>query len=93
MGFIRVKVNIFFDHLEKLMTKFKFPPSRIFNMDESGISTVPNTTPKVVSTQGKLEKLCPQRGGTLQQSFVQSVPVVTLCLQQLFMQGSESSMS
>lgn len=35
------------------MEKYKFPSSRIFNMDESGLSTVPNKTPKVVSKKGQ----------------------------------------
>jgi hypothetical protein len=31
----------------------KFPAHRKFNMDESGISTVPNRVPKVISPKGK----------------------------------------
>lgn len=53
MGFNKVQVDVFFKNLEELIAKHKFPPSRIFNMDESGINTVPNKAPKVVSTRGK----------------------------------------
>ncbi|KAG8328582.1 hypothetical protein J6590_108290 [Homalodisca vitripennis] len=53
MGFNKPQVDLFFQNLEELMTKHKFPPSRMFNMDESGISTVPNRAPRVVSVQGK----------------------------------------
>ena len=53
MGFNKPQVSIFFDNLTELMTKFQFPPSRVFNMDESGIPTVPNKVPKVISPKGK----------------------------------------
>jgi hypothetical protein len=36
--------------------KFQFPPSRILNMNETGMSTVPNKVPKVISTKGKKKK-------------------------------------
>jgi len=52
-GFNKPQVDLFFNNLEDLMKKYKFPASRIFNMDESSTSTVPNKTPKVVSVQGK----------------------------------------
>lgn len=53
MGFNKTQVELFFQNLEELMAKHKFSPSRVYNMDESGISTVPNRMPKVVSTRGK----------------------------------------
>lgn len=52
-GFNKNQVDVFFNNLEDLMKKYKFPASRIWNMDESSTSTVPNKTPKVVSVQGK----------------------------------------
>lgn len=53
MGFNKAQVDVFFKNLEELIAKHKFPPSRIYNMDESGINTVPNKAPKVVSPRGK----------------------------------------
>ena len=52
-GFNRVVVNNFFNLLESLYDKYKFPPSRIYNNDETGIMTVPNKTSKVLSMKGK----------------------------------------
>lgn len=43
----------FFDNLTEVTTKYSFRPGRIYNMDETGMSTVPNIVPKVVSTSGK----------------------------------------
>ncbi|KAH9628533.1 hypothetical protein HF086_001140 [Spodoptera exigua] len=33
--------------------KYKFEPCHIYNMDESGFTTVPNKAPKVLSSKGK----------------------------------------
>jgi hypothetical protein len=52
IGFNRVQVK-FFQNLTELYQEYKFPPSAIFNMDESGLSAVANKVPKVVSTKGK----------------------------------------
>ena len=43
----------FFYNLRALFEKHKFPPNRIFNMDESGITTVPNKLSKVIAGKGK----------------------------------------
>lgn len=53
MGFNKTQVDIFFANLEKLYKQHTFPPGLVYNMDESGISTVPNKIPKVISTKGK----------------------------------------
>lgn len=53
MGFNKLQIDRYFDNLKLTMEKYKFPASRIFNMDESGLSTVPNKTPKVVSKKGQ----------------------------------------
>ena len=55
MGFNPVQLKKFFDNLKKLYTEEKFEPTRIFNMDETGISTSPNKSPKVISQKGKRE--------------------------------------
>jgi predicted RNA binding protein YcfA (HicA-like mRNA interferase family) len=43
----------FFYNLRALFEKHKFPPNRIFNMDESGIIIVPNKLSKVIAGKGK----------------------------------------
>ena len=48
-GFNRVVVADFFGLLDTL----NFPPSRIYNNDETGVMTVPNKTSKVISMKGK----------------------------------------
>lgn len=53
MGFNKVQIERFFDNLSQLYQKYNFPPGSMYNMDESGISTVPNRIPKIVSTKGK----------------------------------------
>lgn len=53
MGFNRPQVDRFYNNLMDLYNKYQFPPHKIFNMDESGFSTVPNKPPKVISTKGK----------------------------------------
>ena len=50
-GFNRVVVNAFFDLLVAVMAKYNFPPSRIWNTDETGIPTV-LAPPKVVAVRG-----------------------------------------
>ena len=52
-GFNQVSVNTFFDLLEKLQEKCKFTPDRIFNVDETGITTVPNKPMRIIGTRGK----------------------------------------
>lgn len=68
MGFNRTQVNAFYDLLAEMLAKYSFPPSRIFNMDESGISTVPNKIPRVVSSKGKRcvgKAVAAERGETI----------------------------
>jgi DDE superfamily endonuclease len=52
-GFNEVAVGKFFDLLEDLQQKFRFTPDRIFNCDETGITTVPNKPSKVIAAKGK----------------------------------------
>jgi hypothetical protein len=52
-GFNEVVVQNFFKLFEGLQSKFNFPPSRIYNCDETGIMTVPNKQSKILSTRGK----------------------------------------
>lgn len=53
VGFNKPQCKRFYDNLSQLMKKYNFPPHAIYNMDESGFSTVPNKPPKVFSTKGK----------------------------------------
>lgn len=53
MGFNRVQMDKFFANLREVTAKYCFRPDRIYNMDETGLSTVPNVVPKVVSSSGK----------------------------------------
>lgn len=50
-GFNKVNVTNFFDNLQKCYQKYKFNPNMIWNVDETGCSTVTNT-PKVVTESG-----------------------------------------
>ena len=45
-------VNNFFDPFEAVMDKYKFPPQRIFNCDETGITTVQSKPLKVLAKAG-----------------------------------------
>nr|CAI5862711.1 unnamed protein product [Callosobruchus analis] len=53
MGFNRIQLAQYFENLDIVLKKYKFPPSRIYNIDETGIQTVPNKLPKHVAPIGK----------------------------------------
>lgn len=40
LAFNKEEIALFYENLDSLMTKFKFEPSRIWNVDETGITTV-----------------------------------------------------
>lgn len=50
-SFNRNTVREFFDNYESLLKRSKFSPNQIFNLDESGITTV-HVPPKVVAAKG-----------------------------------------
>lgn len=52
MCFNRPIVEAFYNNLQKLFNKYKFSPDRIFNLDETGLSTVHNP-PKVIAGKGE----------------------------------------
>lgn len=52
-GFNRPQVERFYDHLSNLLDSDRFTPSRIYNMDETGIHTTTNKPPKILSICGK----------------------------------------
>ncbi|XP_056645002.1 uncharacterized protein LOC130450573 [Diorhabda sublineata] len=53
MGFDRAVVNNFFDLLERSFAKYQFSPDRIYNVDETGVTTVPKKQSKVLALRGK----------------------------------------
>lgn len=53
IGFNKPQCDRFFENLSDLIKNHNFPPHAVYNMDESGISTVPNKPPKIISTKGK----------------------------------------
>jgi hypothetical protein len=52
-AFNRVQINRYFDNLQTVLGKTQFPADRIFNMDETGLSTSPTKAPKVMTPKGK----------------------------------------
>jgi len=51
-GFNPTQVENFFNLLAELYQKHNFVPSRIFNVDETGVPTVPTKIPKILSAKG-----------------------------------------
>ncbi len=54
MGFNRVQINRFFDNLIKILQKFGFKADQIYNIDETGVSTVPEQKVKAISLKGTI---------------------------------------
>ncbi|OWR52064.1 Tigger transposable element-derived protein 1 [Danaus plexippus plexippus] len=52
-GFNPVAVNKFYELLTDLIIKYKLTADKIFNVDETGITTVPKSLPRIVGTKGK----------------------------------------
>jgi len=53
IGFCRTEVTRFFDNLIAVFQKDKIKPSRVYNVDETGMSTVQKQRQKTLSTTGK----------------------------------------
>lgn len=58
MAFNKVAVDNFFSLLENVVEKHKLAPERIYNVDETGISTVPKSQSKILSTKGQKQVGC-----------------------------------
>ncbi|KAF2888893.1 hypothetical protein ILUMI_17280 [Ignelater luminosus] len=52
-GFNRREVSHFYENLKSAIEKNNIEASRLYNMDETGISTTSNKPPKVLSVKGK----------------------------------------
>lgn len=52
-AFNKPNVSHFFILLDKLMDKYKFTPSRVYNCDKTGISIVSSGPSKIFSLKGK----------------------------------------
>ncbi|CAD6221709.1 GSCOCG00011627001-RA-CDS, partial [Cotesia congregata] len=52
-GFNKIVVDNFYDLLQSLIDKYQFTPDRIFNVDETGVTTVPKHQSKVIASKGK----------------------------------------
>lgn len=52
-GFNKPQVDRFFVNYKKCLEQYKFTENCIYNMDETGLTTVPNKIPKIVSKKGK----------------------------------------
>lgn len=51
-SFNKESTKLFFSNLQTLMERFKFEPKSVYNMDETGITTVQNKCPKVYGRKG-----------------------------------------
>ena len=52
-GFNRQSVNRFFDLLTALVEEHNFPPDKIYNVDETGMTTVQTRPSKIIAMRGK----------------------------------------
>lgn len=52
-AFNKVTISKYFTALKIIMDKHKFEPDQIYNMDESGLSTVQSRTDKILATKGR----------------------------------------
>ena len=54
-GFSKEQVEIFFDLYEKEVAAHDYPPSLIFNVDETGLTVVQKKQPKILALKGKCQ--------------------------------------
>lgn len=52
LSFNKNEISHFYDNLKSVMDKYNFPPSRIFNVDETGITTV-QRPPAIIGPKGQ----------------------------------------
>lgn len=74
-SFNKESVQLFFSNLQSVMEKFKFEPKNIYNMDETGITTVQKKCPKVYGCKGSKKvgaAISGERGRTITAVFSMS---------------------
>ena len=52
--FNKFQVGLFFRNLKQVQMENSFPQNRVYNVDESVLSTVPSQLPKVLSPMAKI---------------------------------------
>jgi len=52
MAFNKENVDLFFQTLGEIRAEYRFPACDIYNVDETGVSTVPTKDPKTISPKG-----------------------------------------
>ena len=52
-AFNKNNINCYFTALTKIMEQYKFFPENIYNVDESGLSTVQKKPQKILATKGR----------------------------------------
>jgi hypothetical protein len=73
-GFNQVSVGKYFDLLEHELDAKHFTPDCIYNVDETGITTVPNKPSKIIATRGK------KQVGTLTSGERGQLVTVVICM-------------
>ncbi|XP_041349129.1 jerky protein homolog-like [Gigantopelta aegis] len=76
-GFYRQSVMAFFTLLESLQDKYHFEPGRIYNVDETGITTVQGVPSNVIALRGK------KQVGTLTSAERGTLSTATICMNAL----------
>ena len=76
-GFNRQSVMAFFTLLESLQDKYNFEPGRIYNVDETGITTVQGVPSNVIALRGK------KQVGTLTSAERGTLSTATICMNAL----------
>jgi hypothetical protein len=74
MGFNKVVVNKFYDLLSGIIDKYKITPNRVYNVDETGITTVAKSLTKIIATKGK------KQVGTLSSAERGQLLTVEICM-------------
>lgn len=52
-AFNKIQIAKYFKNLERVMSEHSFSPQNIWNMDESGLATVPSKNTKIIATKGR----------------------------------------
>ena len=76
-GYNRQSVMAFFTLLESLQDKYNFEPGRIYNVDETGITTVQGVPSNVIALRGK------KQVGTLTSAERGTLSTATICMNAL----------